>query len=95
MYDAGLNVLFSGEANEFIFSNEAYDVLIPAITETLMTVQTPYPYPPDPQTYEGLYTTGKVNISISTIKNQLLATVNNQLNVFLAYREPLYLQVSL
>ena len=39
---AGLNVLFFSGDDEFI-SDEAYDVLIPAVKETLMTVQSPYP----------------------------------------------------
>jgi hypothetical protein len=41
-YGAGFNVLFSGAAAEFNISNEAYDVLIPAVVETLMTLQQPY-----------------------------------------------------
>ena len=97
MHNAGLNVLFSGGADEFNISNEAYDVLIPAVTEILMTVQSPYPYPPDPEVYEGLYTYiynfGQINISISIHQNQLLMT--GFYNVYLAYREPLNLQVSL
>ena len=90
-----MNVLFSGDADEFSVSNEAYDVLIPAIEAVLMTVQSPYPYPPDPEVYEGLYRfeTSNINISISTNDNQLLMT--GLYNVYLAYREPLNLQVSL
>ena len=91
----GLNVLFSGAADEFTVSNEAYDVLIPAVVETLMTVQQPYPYPPDPEIYEGHYTiveNAKINVSISTFQNQLLMT--GLYSVFLAYREPLHFQVS-
>ncbi len=92
--DAGFNVLFSGAAAEFNVSNEAYDVLIPAMVEVLMTVQQPYPYPPDPEVYVGLYTIedAKINVSISTFQNQLLMI--GLYNVYLAYREPLNFQVS-
>lgn len=90
-----MNVLFSGGADEFGVSNEAYDVLIPAIVEVLMTVQSPYPYPPDPEVYEGQYTIENANITvtITTHENQLLMT--GLYNVYLAYREPLNFQVSL
>ena len=93
---AGVNILFSGAAGEFNVSNEAYGVLIPALVEALTTVQTPYPYPPDPEVYEGVYTTeipGQPNFTITTYQNQLL--MKSPLNTFLAYREPLNLQVSL
>ena len=87
--------MFSGAANEFNVSNEAYDVLIPAMVEALMTVQQPYPYPPDPEVYEGVYTieNAKINVSISTLQNQLLML--GLYNVYLAYREPLNFQVSI
>ena len=86
--------MFSGAADEFNVSNEAYNVFIPAMVETLMTVQSPYPYPPDPEVYEGLYTieNAKINVSISTFQNQLLMI--GLYNVYLAYREPLNFQVS-
>ena len=94
-HDVGLNVLFSGGADEFGVSNEAYDVLIPAIVETLVTVQSPYPYPPDPEVYEGQFSieNANINITISTYQNQLLMT--GLYNVYLAYREPLNFQVSI
>lgn len=91
----GLNILFSGAIDVFNASNEAYHVLIPAIVEALTTVQTPNPYPPDPQTYEGVYSLGVAgvpNAQIITYQNQLVMT--GIVNVFLAYREPLNLQVS-
>jgi hypothetical protein len=87
---AGFNVLFSGAAAEFNVSNEAYDVLIPAVVETLMTLQQPYvPYPPDPEVYVGLYIIEdvKINVSISTFQ------MYNDI-VYLAYRVPLNFQVS-
>ena len=92
----GLNILFSGGINGFEPSNDAYDVLIPPLVETLTTVEAPYPYPPDPKVYEGVYTTGipgQPNATIITYKNQLL--LSGSFNVFLAYREPLNLQVHL
>ena len=87
--------MFSGAASEFDVSNEAYDVLIPAIVETLMTVQQPYPDPPDPAVYEGTYTieNSKIKVSIVTFQNQFLML--GLYNVYLAYREPLNFQVSL
>ena len=87
--------MFSGAANEFNVSNEAYNILIPATVEALMTVQQPYPYPPDPEVYEGVYTieNAKINVSISTLQNQLLML--GLFNVYLAYREPLTFQVSI
>ena len=91
----GLNILFSGTIDQFKASNDAYDVLIPPLVETLTTVEAPYPYPPDPEVYEGVYTTGipgQPNANIITYKNQLLVT-GQSFNVFLAYREPLKLQV--
>lgn len=90
-----MNILFSGAIDTFNASNEAYHVLIPAIVEALTTVQTPIPYPPDPQTYEGVYSLGIAglpNVQIITYQNQLVMT--GIVNVFLAYREPLNLQVS-
>lgn len=43
----GLNVLWSGSVDEFATSNTAYDIIIPPFVEYLMTVQPPYPYPPN------------------------------------------------
>ena len=94
----GLNILFSGVADAFSVSDKAYGVLLPAVVEALTTVQTSYPYPPDPQVYEGVYSTGipgQKNCSISTYQNQLFLTGPFIGNTFLAYREPLNLQVSL
>ena len=49
LFYAGLNMMWSGFYDEFEASNVAYDYLIPAFVEYLMTVQPPYPYPPDPE----------------------------------------------
>ena len=38
---AGLNVLFSGAADEFAFAANAYDILIPAFHSALLTRQPP------------------------------------------------------
>ena len=94
MLSPGLNILFSGAMDTFNASNQAYHALIPAMVEALTTVQTPYPYPPDPQVYEGVYSigiAGQPNIQVTTYQNQLLMT--GLYNVYLAYREPLNLQV--
>jgi hypothetical protein len=82
--DAGFNVLSSGAAAEFNVSNEACDILIPAVGEILMTLRQPYPYPPDPEVYVGLYTIedAKINVSISTFQNQLVMI--GLYNVYLA-----------
>ena len=86
--------MISGAVDEFRISNEAYRILIPAMVEALTTLQTPYPYPPDPEVYEGVYSIGipgQPNINVTTVKDQLLMTA--PFNVFLAYRDPLRLQV--
>ena len=92
-----MNILFSGTVNEFRISNEAYHVLIPAMVEALTELQTTYPYPPDPEVYEGEYSLigipGQPNVNIVTFQDQLLMT--GPFNVFLAYRDPLHLQVTL
>ena len=90
-----MNILFSGAVNEFRISNEAYHVLIPAMVEALTELQTTYPYPPDPEIYEGVYSIGipgQPNVNIATFQDQLLMT--GPFNVFLAYRDPLHLQVT-
>ena len=46
---AGLNILWSGSIDEFFTSNSAYDIIIPAFVEYLLTAQPPYPYPPNPK----------------------------------------------
>ena len=46
---AGLNILWSGSTDEFDISNSAYGYLIPAFVKYLMSVQPPYPYPPNPE----------------------------------------------
>ena len=48
-------MLWSGAHDEFGASNEAYDYLIPAFVEYLMTVQPPYPYPPNPEVYIAVF----------------------------------------
>ena len=45
----GLNVLWSGSTGELDTSNDAYGYIIPAFVKYLMTVQPPYPYPPNPE----------------------------------------------
>ena len=83
--------MFSGAVNEFQISNEVYHVLIPALVEALTTVQTPYPYPPDPEVYEGVYSIG-IPGQHNHFRDQLFMTV--PFNVFLAYRNPLHMQVT-
>ena len=94
----GVNVLFSGGADEFSLSNEAYATIIPAFVSALVPLNPRYPYPPDPQVYEGTYKFGQLaTIEIDTYDQQLLMTSYGTVTqkVFLAYREPLLLQVLL
>ena len=42
-------MLWSGSIDEFTTSNSAYDIIIPAFVEYLMSVQPTYPYPPNPK----------------------------------------------
>ena len=101
-YSTGVNLLFaSGEVSVFRISNEIYHMLIPAMVEALTVVQTRYPYPPDPEVYEGVYSItglplvfqlpGQFNVSIITIENQLVMV--GPISVYLAYGGPLHLQV--
>ena len=88
--------MFTGIIDQFRISDEAYHILIPAMVKALTTLQTPYPYPPDPEVYEGAYSLGipgQPNINIATYEDQLLMT-GLGFNFFLAYRDPLHLQVT-
>ena len=91
-----MNILFTGAVDAFQVSNEAYHVLIPAMVEALTELQTTYPYSPDPEVYEGEYSLigipGQPNVNIVTFQDQLLMT--GLFNVYLAYRDPLHLQVN-
>lgn len=93
----GLNVLFSGSADEFSVSNAAHEVLIPAFVAALLPLQPPFPYPPDPKVYEGNYSAHVLGQTIPAVvftsDNQLLFKANGQ-TAYLAYVEPLRLQVS-
>ena len=48
-------MLFSGAVDSFQISNEVYHILISAMVEALTELETTYPYPPDPEVYEGEY----------------------------------------
>ena len=93
-----MNILFTGAVDAFQVSNEAYHVLIPAMVEALTELQTTYPYPPDPEVYEGEYSLigipGQPNVNIVTFQDQL-ALIGTFINVYLAYGDPLHLQVIL
>jgi CubicO group peptidase (beta-lactamase class C family) len=93
----GLNILWSGSYDEFITSNSAYDIILPAFVEYLMSVQPPYPYPPNPTEYEGVYVYGGTEVVIKSKDNQLLLTSSNGAAVtsaILAYKAPLRFQIS-
>ena len=92
-----MNILFSGAVDLFRVSNEVYHILTPAMVEVLTELETTYPYPPDPEVYEGEYSLigapGQPNVNIVTFQDQLLMI--GPFNVYLAYRDPLHLQVTL
>ena len=92
----GMNVLFSGGVDEFSLSYEAYGTIIPAFVSALVPLKPRYPYPPDPQVYEGTYKFAQLaTIEIDTYDQQLLLTAYGTVTqkVFLSYQEPLLLQV--
>ena len=91
-------MLFSGAVDEFSVSNEVYATIIPAFVTALLPLKPHYPYPPDPQVYEGTYTLAQLStLKIVTYEQQLLLTISRQgavtQSVYLAYQEPLQLQV--
>ena len=90
-------MLFSGAIDSFRSSNEVYHVLIPAMVEALTELEITYPYPPDPEVYEGEHSLtgvpGQPNVNTVTFQDQLLMI--GPFNVYLAYRNPLHLQVTL
>lgn len=91
-----MNVLFSGGVDEFSLSNEAYGTIIPAFVSALVPLKPRYPYPPDPQVYEGTYKFAQLaTIELDTYDQQLLLTAYGTVTqkVFLSYQEPLLLQV--
>lgn len=92
----GLNVLWSGQVNQFSMSNVAYDSLIPSFVDYLMTVQPRQSYPPNPELYEGVYTFGPFEAQIRSSRNQLLlrSIISLGGTVALDYREPLKFQIS-
>jgi hypothetical protein len=53
----GLSILWSGQVDEFSWSQQAYDVLIPGFVNGLTPLQ-PFPVtnPPNPSSYLGKYT---------------------------------------
>ncbi len=95
---AGLNLLFSGEMDEFEISNVAYPLLIPSFVSTLILHQPLYPFPPDPKVNIGEYEldvgSSVTTVSITEYNSQLRLTSQGS-SAYLAYREPLMLQAGL
>ena len=62
------------------------------MVEALIELETTYPYPPDPEVYEGEYSLigapGQPNVNIITFQDQLLMI--GPFSVYLAYRVPLH-----
>ena len=65
---AGLNVLWSGSYDEFTTSNSGYDIIIPAFVKYLMSVQPPYPYPPNPMVSMQIFKEDNTPIIIVVIE---------------------------
>ena len=90
----GINVLFTGGVDEFSIGVELNNLLVPALVGVLKEIQPLFPYPPDPQVYQGGYT------EVSTNSTAQIVTYNDQLvistplgNYYLSYWEPLRFQV--
>lgn len=93
---AGLHVLFSGSVDEFAASNSAYQILLPAFVTALKALQKPYPYPPDPQVYEGVYKLASLaTVKVFTYDNQLLLETTSAVTntAYLSYVQDLLFQV--
>ena len=88
--------MFSGQANEFSVSNNAYSLLIPAFVFALTPLQKPYSYPPSPKVYEGTYNLsvpGQPAVEIATRDNQLFMNFVGVFTTYLAYVNEQFLQV--
>lgn len=93
----GLNVMFSGQANEFSVSNNAYSLLIPAFVFALKPLQKPYSYPSSPKVYEGTYNLsvpGQPAVEIATRDNQLFMNFVGVFTTYLAYVNEQFLQIA-
>lgn len=49
MWLAGWNVLFSGDVNQLLLAYKVFLSIIPSFVDYLMTIQLPYPFPPNPE----------------------------------------------
>ena len=87
-------MLFSGAADEFTVSTDAYSILIHPFVVLLFLHQQLYPYPPDPQIYEGEYTLPNAggNVTVYSHNNQMLISGEGQ-QYYLAYYKPYNFQV--
>jgi len=68
----GLSILFNGEAGEFYFSDEAYEILIPAFIETLLQLQPIAPLPSNVESYVGNYSAGSIVMRIKYFPSEQL-----------------------
>lgn len=83
----GVNILWSGATNEFNASMIVYDILIPALTNALASVQPKAGYPSKPSDYEGVYKAniGEVVAEILTVNNTLFLVAPQVVGVGLWY----------
>ncbi|XP_062513300.1 putative beta-lactamase-like 1 [Corticium candelabrum] len=82
----GVNILWSGAIDENNASVVVYDILIPALTNALSSVQPKPGYPSKPANYEGTYKAdiGASVAEILSINDTLVLTVSG-ISVFMEY----------
>ena len=94
----GLNVLLSGQADEFGLAQVAHAMLIPVFVEALRPLKTTFPYPPNPSVYEGTYKVegdgiGQLpNITIGTFNKHLVLSMFG-VGYYLSYQDKYLFQV--
>ncbi len=94
----GLNVLLSGQGDEFGLAQVAHDMLISVFVEALRPLKTTFPYPPNPSVYEGIYKVegdgiGQLpNITIETFNKRLVLSMFG-VGYYLSYQDKYLLQV--
>ena len=89
----GVCLLWNGAADEFSWSESAYDILLPAFESTLLSLQPPVQLPQNVSKYSGLYSiNGNVVAQIKPVvfdgKNQLDMAIAGIGSFFLEYITP-------
>ena len=62
--ETGVVMMWNGAADEFSFSNETWDLLLPALQQVLIDNKPVIPFPPNPNLYTGNYTVPGVTYAI-------------------------------